>query len=285
MLNGAKKVEGSVSNTVERKIRRDGDSIENRLVAIEKMMFLVKIIGASFAIIGTSAGGILWYGYSKLKEREVLIRGDFEALQLEYQKARDNINALKAENSKIFSSALDKYDKMSESYLELRKNVTKASEVAALAFAKSGDLVQSVEQSKTAAEKSEKAVTDNYRILGETQEKYRQVVAVCAGMQETQRALEKYLAKKFQDTTKKTITSFTVDVSGSSSTCTFIAGESIPYSRSVGGSFTDTTIVVPPNSICIVKVRSSFSTIRIKKELQGRVIVENTGSSCDVKYF
>lgn len=264
------------------------NDIESRIVAIEKGIKYFKLIGTCLAALGLSLGGVLWHGYGKLKESEASLSKDFANLQHEYFTAQEKINDLKAESARVFSSSLDRYDKMSESYLELRKNVTKASEEASLALTKAGDLSRAVVDSIRAAERSEKAMNENAKILEDVKNESKKASSSCVAIQDAQRALEEYLGKVIKDrsTEKSSAPSiFTVEISGSSSTCTFIDGVSVPYSRKISGSFSNSIVIVPENSVCIVKVRSAFCEVKIKQKLQGRVIVDSSGSSCDVRYI
>ena len=262
-------------------------SLEDRLAAVEKFVSILKWSGSLLTIFGLSAGGVLWFGYNGLKEQEIKIRKDFSGLQKEYCEAQENINRLRAENADTFASALDKYDRMSESYLELRKNVTKASEESSVALEKAGNLVLSVEQACDAAARAEKTVADNKKLLEESRVIAEKVTAIGVTVQESQLALEEFVAKRLNEQTKKStqVVTFTVEITGSSVTCSFVDGVSAPYSRKISGAFAETVVTVPESSICIVKVSGPFCTIKIKRLLQGRVIVEGGGSSCTVKYI
>lgn len=261
-------------------------SIEDRLAEVEKVVSAVKLGGAILSILGISLGGALWIGYSGLKNQEIEMRTKLTGLQKEYREAQDHINKLRTENADVFAAAIDKYDKMAESYLELRKNVTKASNESSMALEKAGSLVASVEQACDAAARAEKAVADNNKILDESRVIAEKVNAIGVAAQESQHALEEYIATKFDDKlhSAQQSTQFTVEITGYSATCSFIKGVSVPYSRKISGSFTDTVVVVPENSICIVKVSGSYCEIKIEKSLQGQVIVEGKGHSCEVTY-
>ena len=261
-------------------------SLEDRIAAVEKFVFVLKLGGSFLTFLGLSAGGLLWFGYNGLKEQEVKIHNDFSRLRQEYCEAKDNINRLRAENADIFATTLGKYDKMAESYLELRKNVTKASEESSVALEKAGNLVVSVEQARDAAARAEKTVLDNNKILAESRAIAEKVNSTGISVQESQRALEEYIATNICDISRfaQQDTRFTVEITGYNATCSFISGISVPYSRKISGSYSNTVVVVPEDSLCIVKVSGSYCKITIDKSLQGRVIVEGDGRSCEVTY-
>lgn len=262
-------------------------SIEDRIVALEKFVSMLKLGGSLLTILGLSAGGLLWLGYNGLKEQEAKIRNDYFELQKEYCDAKDNITRLRAENADAFAAALVKYDSMAETYSELREKVSTASAESLEALEKAGNLVASVEQACDAAARAERAVVDNKKLLEESRVFAEKVNAIGVTVQESQHALEEFVATKLNNHQEEAApaTKFTVEITGSSVTCDFIDGVSVPYSRKISGSFAKTIVTVPENSICIVKVSGSFCTIKVKKSLQGRVIVEGGGGSCSVKYI
>ena len=243
--------------------------------------------GTVLAAFGLTGGGLLWMGYSGLKNREVTIRNDLLGLQNEYQEALTNINKLKSENAQLFSSALDKYDRISESYLQLRQNVTKAAEASSLALDKAGNLALSVDQANKAARKAEESTEESKKILQEARAIAQKTLATGTVVQESQRAIEEFVATHLSanEKYKAELVKFEITITGSSVTCSFIDGVSVPYSRKISGNFADTTVVVPKDSVCVVKVSGNFCKMRISKSLQGRVVVENSGSSCEVIYL
>ena len=269
--------------------------LDIRVSKLESVYRRIQFVCVALGVLGISGGTILWYGYSSLKDKEREIRNDYNKLWLDSQKAADRITdiwekisdaekdfcALKKDNAKVLSDALDKYSALSDAYIELKGKVTKANDVASTALSRAGELIISVEKAASAAAKSENASQTNVVILKQTQKVATEVKASFAAMQDSQRALEAYLSGKIADKERE----FTVEISGSSTHCSFVSGESIPYSRKIGGSFSRSVVVVPKNSICRVKVSASFCDISIQRELQGRVIVEGSGSSCSVRYM
>ena len=267
----------------------DGEKLKDldgRIRALEKFQRQVLTIGTVLAALGLTGGGLLWMGYSGLKNREVTIRNDFQGLQKEYQEALTNINKLKSENAQLFSSTIDKYDKISESYLQLRQNVTKAAEESSLALDKAGNLALSVEQANKAAMKAEESTEESKKILQESRAIAQKTVATSTVVQESQRAIEEFVATHLSanENSKVELPKFEISITGSSVTCSFVEGVSVPYSRKISGNFADTTVVVPKDSVCVVKVSGNFCKIKISKSLQGRVVVENSGASCGVTY-
>lgn len=260
--------------------------LDDRIKALEKFQGLIRTIGIVLAFLGLSGGGVLWYGYACLKDRESMMRKDLAALQKEYQEALVNINKLKSESAALFSSALDKYDKMSESYLQLRKSVTRAAEESSLALENAGNFTSSVEQAKKAAVKAEGATEESKKILQESRVMAQKILATSTVVQESQRAIEEFVATRLKaaQNPKTEPATFEIEITGSSVTCSFVEGVSVPYSRKISGSFADTIVVVPKDSVCVVKVKGNFCDIKISKSLQGRVVVESSGSSCDVTY-
>lgn len=270
------------------------DGLDERVAKLERAYRIIQLVGVVLGIFGISGGAILWYGYSSLKDKESEIKNDYNKLCLDSQKAADRITgiwekigeaekdfcALKKDNAKILSDALDKYSALSDAYLELKEKVTKANEAASTALSRAGELIAAVETATSAAAKSENASQSNAAILKQAQGVAQEIKASFSAMQDSQRALEAYLSSKILDKERE----FTVEITGSSSNCSFISGESIPYSRKIGGSFSKSVVVVPKGSICKVKVTASFCDLTIQKELQGRVIVEGNGSSCEVRY-
>ncbi len=255
---------------------------EKRLKALEKTMSILKVGGIVLTVIGISAGGLLWKGYDALKKREQAVFDDYSKLQDMYQDALKEINSLKAENAKVFSNSLDKFDKMSESYLELRQKVTLASEEASTAMHKAGDLSQAVELACKAARAADAAAKDNARILGEVKNKALQVEAVSAAARESQRALEVFLSDKI---TKRSNKPFEIVFSGFNSTCTFMEGASLPYSRKIHGDHLSSVVIVPPDEACVVKLSGDHCRVRIQAKLQGRVIVDGGGFNSHIEYF
>lgn len=267
----------------------DGEELkglDGRIRVLEKFQRNVLMIGTVLAALGLTGGGLLWMGYRGLKNREVTIRNDLLGLQKEYQEALTNINKLKSENAQLFSSALDKCDKISESYLQLRQNVTKAAEESSLALDKAGNLALSVEQANKAARKAEESTEESKKILQETRAIAQTTLATSTVVQESQRAIEEFVATHLSanENSKAELAKFEIVITGSSVTCSFVEGVSVPYSRKISGNFANTTVVVPKDSVCVVKVSGNFCRIRISKSLQGRVVVENSGSSCEVIY-
>ena len=114
-------------------------SLEDRVSSLEASMSRLLIAGGVLALFGLSAGGLLWSGYASLRDKEISVRNDFSQLEKDYAAAQENIASIKAENVRIFTEALDKYDKMSQSYLELRTKVLCANEAAEDALRKAGD--------------------------------------------------------------------------------------------------------------------------------------------------
>ena len=55
-----------------------------QVAALEKDMFVLKVGGIVLAVIGISAGGILWKGYDTLKEKEQSVFNDY-AIQSKLQ--------------------------------------------------------------------------------------------------------------------------------------------------------------------------------------------------------
>ena len=255
---------------------------EKRLTSLEKAMFVLKVGGIVLAVIGISAGGLLWKGYDVLKEKEQTVFSDYSRLQDMYQEALKEINALKAENAKVFSSSLDKFDKMSESYLELRQKVTLASEEASKAMHKAGDLSKAVELACKSAETADAAAKDNARILEEVKTKALRVEALSKAACESQRALEVFLSDKFSKRNNKP---FEIVFSGFNSTCTFMEGASVPFSRNIHGDHLSSVVIVPPDETCVVKLRGDHCRVRIQAKLQGRVIVDGGGFNSHVEYF
>lgn len=270
------------------------DGLDERVAKLERAYRIIQLVGVVLGIFGISSGAILWYGYSSLKDKESEIKNDYNKLCLDSQKAADRITgiwekigeaekdfcALKKDNAKILSDALDKYSALSDAYLELKEKVTKANEAASTALSRAGELIAAVETATSAAAKSENASQSNAAILKQSQGVAQEIKASFSAMQDSQRTLEAYLSSKILDKERE----FTVEITGSSSNCSFISGASIPYSRKIGGSFSKSVVVVPKGSICKVKVTASFCDLTIQKELQGRVIVEGNGSSCEVRY-
>lgn len=263
-------------------MKQSEKSLEKRITTIEKSMLVLKVGGIVLAVIGISAGGVLWKGYGTLKEKEQSVFNDYVKLQDTYQEALQQINSLKAENAKVFSSSLDKFDKMSESCLELRQKVTTASEEASKAMQKAGNLVKAVELACESAKKADEAAKDNARILDEVKNKSAQIEALSTSVRESQRALEVYLADKISHRSNKP---FEIVFSGFCSTCTFFEGASVPYSRKIQGDNLSSVVAVPPGESCVVKFDGDNCCIRIQSKLQGRVIVDGGGFNSRVEYF
>lgn len=267
------------------KCREQG--LDKRVTSIEKDMFILKVGGVVLAVLGISAGGILWKGYDALKEKEQAVFNDYDRIQDTYQEALRQINSLKAENAKVFSSSLDKFDKISESYLELRQKVTEASEEASKAMKKAGDLSKAVELAAKSAQVADAAAKANAQILEDVKNKALQVEALSTSACESQRALEAFLSLKLAALNSKQTSNkpFEIVFSGFNSTCTFVEGASIPYSRKISGDHISSVVTVPPNEVCVVKLNGDHCHVRIQARLQGRVIVEGGGFNSRVEYF
>ena len=219
------------------------DGLDERIAKLERAYRIIQLVGVVLGIFGISGGAILWYGYSSLKDKESEIKNDYNKLCLDSQKAADRITGiwekigeaekdfcvLKKDNAKILSDALDKYSALSDAYLELKEKVTKANEAASTALSRAGELIAAVETATSAAAKSENASQSNAAILKQAQGVAQEIKASFSAIQDSQRALEAYLSSKILDKERE----FTVEITGSSSNCSFISGESIPYSRKI----------------------------------------------------
>ena len=100
-------------------------------------------------------------------------------------------------------------------------------------------------------------------------------------MTSAQTALEAYLAKNIKASNQ----TFSIEVNALSAKCTFVPGDSIPYSRRLNGNNIDATVIVPPQTTCIVKLGGNSTSLRIHRKLEGRVIVEGNTLSCKTTYF
>ena len=263
-------------------------SLEDRISSLEASMSRLLIAGGVLALFGLSAGGLLWSGYASLRDKEISVRNDFSQLEKDYAAAQENIASIKAENVRIFTEALDKYDKMSQSYLELRTKVLCANEAAEDALRKAGDLTKAVGLAKESADQSAAIANKNATILSDVRTQAQQIGTACTLVRDMQSAMEAYLADKLKQLDGQRavkMATFEVSVTGFQSTCTFVNGKSIPYPRTIGGSYSNSTVVVPENSVCLVKTIGSYSEVRIHESIRDRVIVETKGFQNRVSYF
>jgi len=256
--------------------------LEDRVKKLELHISLVKRGAFVLALFGASAGGLLWHGYQSLKDEAEKVKSQYESVKQDCALARQAVVDVKTESAKVMASSLEEYEKLAAANLELRKTALKANTDALEAIERAGQLSVAVATATASSSKAEKAVEENAKILNEIKKMGQEASAIGSGVREAQRALEAYLAKRIPVNNVK---SFIVEVTGFHATCSFVAGESIPYQRRIAADYSSSVVVVPLNTICIVKVTGDYCRMSIQSQIKNRVIVEGNGFSLKTSYF
>ena len=258
------------------------NKLEDRVKKLELHLSFVKWGAFVLALFGVSAGGLLWRGYQSLKDEAEKVKSEYDSVKQDCALARQAVVDVKTESAKVMATSLEEYEKLSAANLELRKTAFKANADALEAIERAGQLSVAVATATASSSKAEKAVEENARILNEIKKMGQEASAIGSGVREAQRALEAYLAKRIPN---QNIQKFTVDISGFQATCSFVDGESIPYQRSIAADYSSSVVVVPVNTVCIVKVTGDYCRICIQSRIKNRVIVEGNGFSLKTSYF
>ena len=258
------------------------NKLEDRVKKLELHFSFVKWGAFVLALFGVSAGGLLWRGYQSLKDEAEKVKSQYDSVKQDCALARQAVVDVKTESAKVMATSLEEYEKLSAANLELRKTAFKANADALEAIERAGQLSVAVATATASSSKAEKAVEENARILNEIKKMGQEASAIGSGVREAQRALEAYLAKRIPN---QNIQKFTVDISGFQATCSFVDGESIPYQRSIAADYSSSVVVVPVNTVCIVKVTGDYCRICIQSRIKNRVIVEGNGFSLKTSYF
>lgn len=278
MKHKKRKADGDVTQ-----IQTTGASrLEDRVKKLELHISFVKRGAFVLALFGASAGGLLWHGYQSLKDEAEKVKSQYESVKQDCALARQAVVDVKAESAKVMASSLEEYEKLAAANLELRKTALKANTDALEAIERAGQLSVAVATATASSSKAEKAVEENAKILNEIKKMGQEASAIGSGVREAQRALEAYLAKRIPVNNVK---SFIVEVTGFHATCSFVAGESIPYQRRIAADYSSSVVVVPLNTICIVKVTGDYCRMCIQSQIKNRVIVEGNGFSLKTSYF
>ena len=260
----------------------ESGNLEDRVEKLELHISFLKWGAFVLALFGASAGGLLWSGYQSLKDEAEEVRSQYESVKQDCALARQNVLDVKTESAKVMATSLEEYEKLAVANLELRKTALKANADALEAIERAGQSSVAVATATASSSKAERAVEENAKILNEIKKMGQEASAIGSGVREAQRALEAYLARRIPS---QGIQKFTVDISGFQATCSFVDGESIPYQRSIAASHSNSVVVVPPNTVCIVKVTGSHCRICIQSAIKDRVIVEGSGFSLKTSYF
>ena len=278
MKHKKRKADGDVTQ-----IQTTGASrLEDRVKKLELHISFVKRGAFVLALFGASAGGLLWHGYQSLKDEAEKVKSQYESVKQDCALARQAVVDVKTESAKVMASSLEEYEKLAAANLELRKTALKANTDALEAIERAGQLSVAVATATASSSKAEKAVEENAKILNEIKKMGQEASAIGSGVREAQRALEAYLAKRIPVNNVK---SFIVEVTGFHATCSFVAGESIPYQRRIAADYSSSVVVVPLNTICIVKVTGDYCRMCIQSQIKNRVIVEGNGFSLKTSYF
>lgn len=260
----------------------ESDNLEDRVKKLELHILFVKWGAFVLALFGVTAGGLLWSGYQSLKDEAEKVKSQYESIQQDCALARQNVIDVKTESAKVMATSLEEYEKLAAANLELRKTALKANADALEAIELAGQLSVAVATATASSSKAEKAVEENARILNEIRKMGQEAPAIGSGVREAQRALEAYLAKRMPS---QNVQRFIVEVTGFQAKCSFVTGESIPYQRRIAADYSNSVVVVPLNSICIVKVTGDYCRICIQSQIKDRVIVEGNGFSLKTSYF
>ena len=258
------------------------NKLEDRVEKLELHISFVKWGAFVLALFGVSAGGLLWRGYQSLKDEAEKVKSQYESVKQDCALARQAVVDVKTESAKVMATSLEEYEKLAAANLELRKTAFKANADALEAIERAGQLSVAVATATASSSKAEKAVEENAKILNEIKKMGQEASAIGSGVREAQRALEAYLAKRIPS---QNIEKFTVDISGFQATCSFVDGQSIPYQRSIAADYSSSVVVVPVNTVCIVKVTGDYCRICIQSQIKNRVIVEGNGFSLKTSYF
>ena len=260
----------------------ESDNLEDRVKKLELHRLFVKWCAFVWALFRVTAGGLLWSGYQSLKDEAEKVKSQYESIQQDCALARQNVIDVKTESAKVMATSLEEYEKLAAANLELRKTALKANADALEAIELAGQLSVAVATATASSSKAEKAVEENARILNEIRKMGQEASAIGSGVREAQRALEAYLAKRMPS---QNVQRFIVEVTGFQAKCSFVTGESIPYQRRIAADYSNSVVVVPLNSICIVKVTGDYCRICIQSQIKDRVIVEGNGFSLKTSYF
>lgn len=260
----------------------ESSNLEDRVKKLELHISFVKWGAFVLALFGASAGGLLWCGYQSLKDEAEKVKSQYESVKQDCALARQTVVDVKTESAKVMASSLEEYEKLAAANLELRKTAFKANADALEAIERAGQLSVAVATATASSSKAEKAVEENAKILNEIKKMGQEASAIGSGVREAQRALEAYLAKRMPP---QNVQSFIVEVTGFQATCSFVAGESIPYQRRIAADYSSSVVVVPLNTVCIVKVTGDYCRICIQSQIKNRVIVEGNGFSLKTSYF
>lgn len=251
----------------------EDEDLETRVLQLEKFRNHVLITITIFlAILGFLGIG----AWQTLSSKLVDLQDNADKIDATQQRITDNLTTITTETSKRYGEMLARLD-------DLRSAAARAKNDAEYASNTAGNLRDSINQSKAAAESAEKAARETADLAEQARDASEKSTSAMKGMQETQRALEKYLSKRMPPDVEKK--SFNVTVSGNLGDFYFIPGDSLPYDRTFSSNNSNGTIWVSENTYVTVKVTGNNNDLNLHRDLEGRVNIENSGNLNDQVIF
>ena len=261
---------------------KKNQSIEARVAALEKAKTIFLSIIAAFAVVGITIDKIFWNLYEAVRLKA-------EQADTEVSKLRESLSIAESKIADVITESEKYRTEIAKEYCQLQRRcgdmssiVSRAKQDAENALDVAGRIKSAVEDAATSAKEAKDAAKRSALVQNAVAEESARITDIFSQVDEKFRALESFLSTRIET---KPSEKFEVKITANHAECTFVDGDSIPYSRVIGGFHATASVVVPRNAVCIVNCKGFSQHLKIQESIKGRVIIESEGNKVTTTYF